>query len=1071
MRLSGHGQSILFLLMCCMLLPAFSYARHLVGGSMQYTYIGQFSGKHRYNIKLTLYRDCQTSPANPNPTPFDPTITVGIYNNNASRTLFTDLDINAGTETSVNPPSGGSQCSFVPNVCLKECIYQKNVDLDPSSVGYHLVWLRCCRTDVITNLTTNAGQGYYAFIPPTSVPNSSPYFVGVPAPFICVNDLAQVINSATDPEGDSLVYSLVHPFAGGTATNPSPSPTLTLNLPLPLVNYTTGFNANQPFGAGGTSTVNPATGLCDFKALNAGAYAVAVEVREFRNGNLLSSVRRDVLLMVLNCPPNPPANLAATGGSGNTTPTIIAGETTCFPVTFSDQTDSIYITSFGDILDGTGGYTGPLATLQDRAGRQSVTSQFCWSPNCNAARSTPYIFSVQARDNGCPAKITTVNYSIRVDPFRGINTINGDTFICTPFNGKTYSVNARAGSIYTWTVNGGTLVSGQGTGTITVNWPNTTATGSITVVESIPSKGCVGVNNTRTVVMQAKPVANPISGDGIPCEGDRNVNYSVNNTNGRTFIWNATGGSIVSGGTSNQITVNWGGSGTGRLVVIEYTSGGCPGDSNILNVGIRPKPVMSAGPDQSICDPGAPVQLTATGAQIYQWTPANSLSNASISNPVASPIVTTEYVVSGKFDPAGCFGYDTIKVNVYSRPASFTISGDIQPCEFTSGVLYNLISRAGSTYQWFVTGGTFSGSSNGSSVLVNWGAKGNGRVMVIETNQFGCAGDTMFLNITIREVPKVDAGIDSLICEGETIQLNATGANIFVWTPHPSLSNTTVSNPVVNPMFTTRYFVKGYLVSGGCESTDSVTVTVLNKPVLNIGAGDTICRGETVELKVLIGTDFKWNTGATSQSIFVTPTTTSAYWVLVQNQKCIFDTLKAFVVVNPTPLAAFTASETTGVEPLRVDFTNQTTDADTYDWRMGDGIGRFSNSNVSYLFEIPGKYTVRLNASNVYGCRDSAFVEITVEEMKYFIFIPNVITPDGDDKNDRFEILYSGYLGIKGIVINRWGQTVYEWNGDDWWNGRINGNEPADGQYFYIIECKGLRGRNDVYKGSLTIIR
>jgi gliding motility-associated-like protein len=1037
---------------------------------MQYTYLGVFSGKHRYNIKLTLYRDCQVTAVNPNPTPFDPTITIGIYNNNASRTLFRDLDINAGIETSVNPPSGGSQCSFVPNVCLKECIYQRNVDLDPSSVGYHLVWLRCCRTDVITNLTTNAGQGYYAFIPPTSTPNSSPYFVGVPAPFICANDLSQVINSATDPEGDSLVYSLVHPFAGGTASNPSPNPTTTLSLPLPLVTYNTGFSASQPFGAGGTASVNPSSGLCDFKAVNAGAYAVAVEVKEYRNGNPLSSVRRDVLLMVLNCPPNPPANLAATGGSGNTTPTIIAGETTCFPITFSDQTDSIYVTSFGDILDGTGGYTGPLASLPDRAGRQTVTAQFCWTPNCNAVRTAPYIFSVQARDNGCPAKITTINYSVKVDPFRGVNTIIGDTFICSPVNGKIYSVNGRAGSTYTWTVTGGTLISGQGTPTVTVNWPASTGNGSINVVET-SSKGCVGINNSRTVVLQAKPLSNSISGDNIPCEGDKSITYTVNNNSGNTFIWTVTGGTIISGGTSNQINVNWGASGSGRIVVIEYTSGGCPGDSNILNVSIRPKPILNAGQDRSICDPGAPIQLSASGAQLYQWTPGSSLSNANISNPVATPLVTTDYVVAGKFDPTGCTGYDTVRVNVYNRPASFTVSGDIQPCEFTSGVSYNVSPRNGSTYQWFVIGGNINGSSSASSIQVNWGAKGTGKVMVIETNQFGCKGDTMFLNIIIREVPKLDAGADSVICEGETIQLNASGANIFIWTPNPSLNNPNIFNPSVNPLFTTRYFVKGYLVQGGCEASDSVTVTVLNKPVLNIGAGDTICRGQTVELRVLVGTDFRWNTGSTTQSIFVTPSATSAFWVLVQNQKCIFDTLKAFVVVNPTPVAAFTASDTSGVEPLKVDFTNQTTDADTYDWRMGDGIGRFNSTNVSYLFEIPGKYIVRLTASNVYGCEDSASVEITVEEMKYFIFIPNVITPDGDDKNDLFEIQYSGYLGIKGIVINRWGQTVYQWTGDDWWNGRINGNEPADGEYFYIIECRGLRGRKDIYKGSLTIIR
>lgn len=99
--------------------------------------------------------------------------------------------------------------------------------------------------------------------------------------------------------------------------------------------------------------------------------------------------------------------------------------------------------------------------------------------------------------------------------------------------------------------------------------------------------------------------------------------------------------------------------------------------------------------------------------------------------------------------------------------------------------------------------------------------------------------------------------------------------------------------------------------------------------------------------------------------------------------------------------------------------------------------------NVSYLYEIPGKYTMRMYASNVYGCKDSVFIDIDVQEMQYFILIPNVITPDGDALNDIFEITYSGYLDVKGMVINRWGQTVYEWGNDKWWNGRINGNEAS----------------------------
>ncbi len=1049
----------------------FVYASHILGGSMSYTYVSETSSSQTYKVRLVLYRDKSSA------TQFDNPITIGVHKNDNTKAKVGDYQVNWISKKDVTPPSGGSGCSFTPNIGIEQAIYEVNISVPkPSTTGYIVTYLRCCRTSGQVNIADLMGATYAVYIPSTTYKNNSPSFVGIPAPYICANDLAQVANAATDTDGDSLVYSVVRPYTGASSANPDPYNSggvpATLSYPFNGVTYNTGFSATQPFGASGVANINTGTGLCDFKAPSAGNYSVAIEVKEYRNGVYLGSVRRDVILLVLNCPPNPPANLSGASGSGNTTPTVIAGETTCFPVTFTDTQDSIYITSFGDILDGTGGYSGPLATLRDTAGFLSATAQFCWTPACSSVRAAPYVITVQARDNGCPPKISTINYSIKVDPFVGTNSISGNKFICAPALNESYSISPRSGSTYFWTVTGGTIASGQNTSAILVNWPSTSTTGTVTVVET-NSKGCVGINNSITVTIEAKPLSKTMSGDIIPCTGDVGSLYSIPaGPTGTTYFWGISGGGITSGSNTEQVKVNWGGSGTGQLYVVEKSAGGCIGDTTFLSITIRPKPNTNAGPDLKSCDPGAAVQLNATGAVIYNWSNDPTLSSTIIPDPLASPTVTTKYIVAGTLVNGGCITYDTVVVNVYSRPLPASITGDQQPCEKTTGVNYKVSQVTGSTYKWFVEGGVISGTTTGSSVNINWGNKGTGRVMLIETNTFGCAGDTVFYPITIREVPVVDAGIDTVICEGESVQMHASGAVIYTWNTSVALSDSNSANPISSPLNTIRYYVTGLLVSGGCPALDSVDVTVLNRPVLNIGEGDTICEGTTVELKVLVGTNFRWNTGETAKSIFVTPATTSNYWVLVQNQKCIFDTLKAFVVVYPKPHALFTPSDTSKIEPLTVIFMNTSTGAVKYDWTFGDGIGKSTDFSPTYTYEFPGKYIVKLVVENTLGCKDSlVFDNIHVLEQLYYIRIPNVFTPDGDGINDFFQPDYMGYISIRGEIYNRWGQKVYDWKGDDWWDGNSKMSEAATGEYYYFIHCEGRRGRKDMFKGSVTLIR
>ena len=79
--------------------------------------------------------------------------------------------------------------------------------------------------------------------------------------------------------------------------------------------------------------------------------------------------------------------------------------------------------------------------------------------------------------------------------------------------------------------------------------------------------------------------------------------------------------------------------------------------------------------------------------------------------------------------------------------------------------------------------------------------------------------------MVVNNLPVVDAGLPASICLGDSAQLQATGADTYVWTPAGSLSNATISNPMASPAIITTYFVTA-TDTNTCVNTDSVVVSI-----------------------------------------------------------------------------------------------------------------------------------------------------------------------------------------------------------------------------------------------------
>ena len=104
-------------------------------------------------------------------------------------------------------------------------------------------------------------------------------------------------------------------------------------------------------------------------------------------------------------------------------------------------------------------------------------------------------------------------------------------------------------------------------------------------------------------------------------------------------------------------------------------------------------------------------------------------------------------------------------------------------------------------------------------------------------------------------------------------------------------------------------------------------------------------------------------------------------------------------------------------------------------------------------------------------CKSSDTIKIELFE----VWVPNVITPNGDSKNELFEPDPEKWQGInrhKIIVFNRWGEQV--WESEDFpsgWDGKQNGRYVAEGTYFWVLDVYyGSQDIKQSLKGSLTIL-
>ncbi len=168
-------------------------------------------------------------------------------------------------------------------------------------------------------------------------------------------------------------------------------------------------------------------------------------------------------------------------------------------------------------------------------------------------------------------------------------------------------------------------------------------------------------------------------------------------------------------------------------------------------------------------------------------------------------------------------------------------------CAGATGKIYQVPKTAGSTYQWFVNGGTQASGGNSDSITINWSTiAGTDTLKVVEHNAIGCPGDTIKLAVVRLPLPTVVlSGTDSICINSAstTYQLSLAFTGISPWTvayteDGTTRNITTSSNPYIfNSQVYTSSGLKNYSVTTltsrlGCvgSNTGNAVITVFPKP-------------------------------------------------------------------------------------------------------------------------------------------------------------------------------------------------------------------------------------------------
>lgn len=1046
-----------WLLPLLLLLCFSARASHIVGGNLGYTYLGPgVNNTFRYKVTLITYTDC--SPSSEIPVP-EPSLNVGVYfhnrlNPDAPKTLKQALTLPLIYSAIITPPLPPG-CSVGLGTCIYKGVYETEVVLEYSLDGYHLYYERCCRNTALVNLQnpSQTSTGFHAFIPSSDLLNSSPVFLDDPVPLICVNDTLYLQNAAQDPDGDQLIYSFTVPYAGfADVFNPAPLPQPVLSWPITPVTYQGGFSATQPFGPGSYNSIHALNGIAVFKTDRIGNFAVAVQVSEYRNGQLISVTRRDMQLISLVCPQNqPPVGPQTTFGSNLQ---ITEGDTACFDFTYYEPDgDSIFLEVEGEPFLS----VSPATVFQEYTGPSSLRGRICWVPPCGSARTQPYVIYYKAKDNGCIPRERINQIRITVLPDTARMHILGDTLVCG-LQSVVYGTDKPNG-IFNWTVTGGTAAPPSAGPSIRVNW--NLAQGQQGTLRVIRDGVCVDDTTSLTVRIAPPEFAGRLA-DLWLCPGS--LGTLLAEPGGSAYQWTPTAW-LSNPNIHNPIT----NTPDSLMYAVQYRDSlGCEKFDSAWVI-VNGKVPVDAGMDRVLCR-GIGISLggspTAPPGATFSWVPAVEFADPTVANPFLPAPQGGWYSVTASVDT--CRGTDSVFVTVHPLPMA-DAGRDTAYCY---GIPFQLHGSNNNTSLTVWDGRGLTLSDPADARTLAQGDPGVYFPVLTATSPHGCkVSDSV--RIEIWALPDIRITGDSSVCRGDTALVSGTGGQHYQWYFDGYLSAPT-DNPVRVYSDTSAFVYLTGRDSNGCIANDTAYIRVF-RGFLQTPGDTVLCLGEHVTLhfdsdnpdQILWSPPHGLNQ-TTGSPVIAKPDHDIVYHVYTNNDQGCSDSAEVRLYVMPLPVLSATYETVLFCDYVEV--TASGAGADSLYW-LKQNHPEASGSPVTIHLDPKNPENIQLVGVSTFGCADTLDMPVQFDNVEKLLPpLPNIITPNGDQVNDAWDPpLPQSLAGCTRLTIyNRWGNEVFDFRGYPIrWEGKSpTGMALTDGVYFYVLEMGGL-----FRKGSVTISR
>lgn len=320
--------------------------------------------------------------------------------------------------------------------------------------------------------------------------------------------------------------------------------------------------------------------------------------------------------------------------------------------------------------------------------------------------------------------------------------------------------------------------------------------------------------------------------------------------------------------------------------------------------------------DTTICA-GESVPLTGVGGSAYIWSvipggsPLSSLSCTICKSPIASPAVTTSYVLTSNSAAVCNQNLDTVTVTVVQPPSSFP-SSNAPICVGDTLKLFGN-SVTGASYSW--TGPNSFTSSIQNPTILNAQTANAGFYSLTVTGNTGCASPTSFLSVYVGPPPAPTPTSNSPVCLNSTLNLMAStiaGTNVtYNWSGPNGFTAPTQNPSRMNMTFADTGYYVVYAVRDGCTTfSDSVHVSVNDLPSPPTPTTPvTYCQSVTANALQATGSNLLWYTMPTGGTGLTTliPSTASAgtfkYYVSqTDGNGC--ESLRDSVTVNILPKPA-----------------------------------------------------------------------------------------------------------------------------------------------------------------------